>query len=161
MFTVSLDSAAQTWALGQRLGLAALAMAEGVAAPGGVIVALIGDLGAGKTVFAQGVGRALDAEGEVLSPTFVLIAEHAGRRPLLHADLYRVAEGEIEGLGLEEALERWPGVALIEWADRFPEILPPDHLEIRLEHAAEGRIARVCATGPRHAALAGALQGAS
>ena len=114
-------------------------------------------IGAGKTVFAQGVGAALAVHGAVLSPTFVLVSEHPGSLPLLHADLYRVASGEVEGLGLEEALESWPGVALIEWADRFPEILPADHLELQLEHAAEGRIATLRAHGPRHSALLDAL----
>ena len=158
MFTRLLQNAGQTRDLGEALGRVALdAQAESGAEAVAIVVALLGDLGAGKTVFAQGVGAALAVQGAVLSPTFVLVSELPGCLPLLHADLYRVAPGEVEGLGLEEALESWPGVALIEWADRFPEILPADHLELQLEHAEEGRIATLRAHGPRHAALLDAL----
>lgn len=144
MWTVELENADATRALGRSLGR--------VAVPG-LVVALVGDLGAGKTVFAQGVGDALEVAGPVLSPTFVLVAEHPGRLPLLHADLYRLAAAEIEGLGLEETLERWEGVALVEWADRFPGALPADHLELQLVRSGAGRQARARATGPRHEAV--------
>ncbi|MEL6344787.1 MAG: tRNA (adenosine(37)-N6)-threonylcarbamoyltransferase complex ATPase subunit type 1 TsaE [Myxococcota bacterium] len=125
MVIFNTQSPHQTHTLGAALGRVAQA---------GWVVALQGDLGAGKTCFAQGVGAGLQVSSDVVSPTFVLVAEHdGGRLPLLHADLYRLEqETELEGIGLEETLEAWPGVALVEWADRFPTILPLDHIQISL-----------------------------
>lgn len=146
-WTVRLDSADETRAFGRALGR--------VAEPG-TVVALVGDLGTGKTVFAQGVGEGLGLDDGVVSPTFVLVAEHCGRLDLLHADLYRVEEAaELEGIGFEEQLEHWPGVALVEWADRFPEVLPLDHLRVELSGTGHGRQARVRATGERHGRVEG------
>lgn len=127
------------------------ALAE-LAGPG-TVLALTGGLGAGKTAFVQGIGRGAQVEDDIVSPTFVLIAEHGGRLPLLHADLYRVAPEELPGLGLEEALEGWPGLAAVEWADRGMACLPADHLRIDLAEVPTGRALRATATGPRHAAL--------
>lgn len=135
---------AETRALGRALAA--------VAAPGAV-VALTGELGAGKTALVQGLGLGLGVEGPVVSPTFILVSEHEGRLPLLHADLYRLRPEDLQNLGLEEALERWPGVAAVEWADRFPALLPDDHLDIHIEHAPEGRHLTARARGPRHEAL--------
>lgn len=129
----------------QELGRLLAAVAEP-----GTVVALSGDMGAGKTCFAQGVGEGLWVAGPIVSPTFVLVAEYEGQLPLLHADLWRLERGEAEQTGLEEALESWRGVALVEWADRFPELLPWDHLRVLLLHREAGRELRVEATGPRH-----------
>lgn len=129
----------------------ALGRALGQVAPPGLVVALVGDLGAGKTCLAQGAGEGLGVAGPVVSPTFVLVAEHDGPRPLLHADLYRLQVGELAAIGLEEALEGWPGLALVEWADRFPEVLPPDHLRVCLHLESGGRRVEVTAHGPRAA----------
>ena len=120
----------------------------------GAVVCLVGDLGAGKTTFAQGVARGLGVVGTVPSPTFVIVAEYPEARvPLRHADLYRVeTEAELRGLGLEERVGE-EGVWLVEWADRFPALAPADHLEVRLAHAGEGRRLTARATGPRHAPL--------
>lgn len=139
-----------TWQLGQRLG----ALAEA-----GTFVALVGDLGAGKTVFAKGVGAGLGVTSVVSSPTFVLVALHeSGRLPLWHVDGYRLEQAdEIDGLGLEEADE---GVVVMEWADRFASVLPADRLEITLHDvsgAPESRRITLDATGPRHAALVALL----
>ena len=144
MWTLVSPDPDTTRALGRTLGRVAGA---------GVVVALVGDLGAGKTCFAQGVGQGLEVADAVVSPTFVLIAEHEGRLPLLHADAYRLAAHELPGLGLEEAIEGWPGVALVEWADRFPEVLPCDRLEVHLTEAPEGRRVAIAATGPLHDAV--------
>lgn len=135
---------AETRALG-----AALA---GVAEPG-TVLALSGDLGAGKTAFVQGIGEGLQIVGPVLSPTFILVAEHEGRLPLLHADLYRLTPAELPALGLEEALERHAGVAAVEWAERAPEVLPPDHLALVLLADDDGRRVQARPSGPRHARL--------
>ena len=97
----------------------------------------------------------------VSSPSFIVVATHeGGRLPFWHADLYRVVdEDEIEQLGLDEALEG-NGVVLIEWAERCPRILPPDHLNIRLDEHARGRQIWFEATGPRHRRAAGSYIGA-
>ena len=89
------------------------------------VLALAGDLGAGKTHFIQGVARGLGIDAEVTSPTFTLIHEYrGGRLPLYHFDFYRLESGE-EALeiGLEEYLED-NGVTAIEWADKFRELIP-------------------------------------
>ncbi|MED5372309.1 MAG: tRNA (adenosine(37)-N6)-threonylcarbamoyltransferase complex ATPase subunit type 1 TsaE [Myxococcota bacterium] len=136
---IHLPNAEATVALGQRV-------AE-LAYPG-LVVALRGELGGGKTTFAQGVGRGLGVQGRVSSPTFIILALHSGRLTLAHADLYRLCDAEeLVELGLDEHMEQ--GVALIEWAERFPEVLPADHLEIHLQDEGEGRRATLSATGPR------------
>ena len=120
------SSAEETHAIGKLLG-------ESCA--GGETIALIGPLGAGKTCLVRGLAVGLGAPAEaVTSPTFVLIHEYAGRAPLYHVDLYRLDERDaVNGLGLEEYLES-PGVTVIEWAEKAPAVLPPDHLWIVLEH---------------------------
>ena len=114
-------------------------IAAGVAerlAPG-MVLALHGDLGAGKTCFVQGMAHALGVRGPVNSPTFTLINEHAGRLPLYHIDLYRVrGSEEALGLGLDEYLHG-AGVTVIEWAERAAELLPPATVHIYLSAGAE------------------------
>jgi len=91
----------------------------------GDVVALSGDLGAGKTCFIQGLAAGLGVAEPVASPTFVLIAEYVGRLPLHHVDLYRTGSlEEIRALGLEELIDG-PGVTVIEWAERAGPLLPP------------------------------------
>lgn len=109
-----------------------LGEAVGRAAPAGTVALLSGELGAGKTVFAQGVGRGLGAPTTVNSPTFVLVNEHlGGRLPLRHADLYRLDDLDlIAELGLDQAAE--DGVLLVEWPERAGEALPPDHLLVQI-----------------------------
>ncbi|MGC8760886.1 MAG: tRNA (adenosine(37)-N6)-threonylcarbamoyltransferase complex ATPase subunit type 1 TsaE [Bryobacteraceae bacterium] len=97
-------------------------------------VVLSGELGAGKTTFAKGVAEGLGAApaDEISSPTFALIHEHGGGR-LYHVDLYRLdTEAEAASLGLDEILAR-PAVVLLEWAERFPRLLPEERIEIRIE----------------------------
>ena len=95
-------------------------------------VALIGEIGSGKTTFVQGIARGLGVPpSSVASPSFVLVREYHGRIPLAHADLFRL-EGLAEAatVGLEEYYEG-PGVTVIEWANRIPAVLPDQFLEIR------------------------------
>lgn len=101
--------------------------------PAGMVVALVGDLGAGKTAFSQGFAAGLGVGGHVQSPTFVVAQDHpGGRLALVHADLYRIeAEAELEQVGLEDRMDAGT-VVLVEWADRFPQVLPADHLVVRL-----------------------------
>lgn len=99
----------------------------------GFVIGLTGPLGAGKTEWVKGLAAGLGiAPDLVASPTFVIASEYPGRRPLVHADFYRVeSEGELEAAGFLDWLE--PGrVVAIEWADRFPHALPTDHVEVRL-----------------------------
>lgn len=112
----------------------------------------------GKTVLAQGVGAGLGVTSVVRSPTFILVAAHeGGRLPLWHADLYRLGSvDEVEQLGLDEILEG-DGVAVLEWADRFPEALPADVLWIRFAEVGDGRVLTLDPTGPRHRELVGSL----
>jgi tRNA threonylcarbamoyladenosine biosynthesis protein TsaE len=124
---LSCPSAAATRALGVQLG-------EG-ARPGDVI-ALRGDLGAGKTCLIQGLAEGLEVATTVTSPTFVLIAEYPGRLPLRHVDLYRLESlAEIRALGLEELVDgEWSdGVTAIEWAERAVALLPERTVHLQIE----------------------------
>lgn len=108
----------------------------------GDVLALEGDLGAGKTTLARAIIRALsgDPELDVPSPTFTLVQSYEARLPVAHFDLYRLASpSELDELGLQEALE---GVVLIEWPERAGDRLPADAVTIALTHDREGRIAR-------------------
>jgi tRNA threonylcarbamoyladenosine biosynthesis protein TsaE len=97
-------------------------------------VLLIGNLGAGKTTLAKGVveGRGVAGRDDVTSPTFPLIHEYGDPVAVYHVDLYRLDTiAEVETLGLSEILER-PALVLLEWAERFPAILPRDRIEVHL-----------------------------
>jgi tRNA threonylcarbamoyladenosine biosynthesis protein TsaE len=129
-------------------------------APGDV-VALVGDLGAGKTQLVRGACEGAGVpEREVASPTFAVVATYHGRIPIHHADLYRLASvEELHATGFDDLVG--DGAILVEWADRIPAALPPERLEIRLEHGAGASIRRITlvGTGDRHAALARELAG--
>ena len=106
----------------------------------GDAVALIGDLGAGKTTLAKGIacGAGVSDEGEVTSPTFVLVNEYQGRFPIYHADLYRLQEkSEVEDLGWEEFFFG-NGISLMEWAEKIPGVLPEERIEIRISWLSPG-----------------------
>ncbi|AVX21402.1 MAG: tRNA (adenosine(37)-N6)-threonylcarbamoyltransferase complex ATPase subunit type 1 TsaE [Bacillota bacterium] len=109
----------------------------GQAAEAGLIVFLQGDLGAGKTHFAQGVARGLGITEPVNSPTFTIINEYRGRLPFYHMDLYRLTEPE-EGLmlGIEEY---WygDGVSLVEWPERLEEYWPTHFLQVEIQYGTE------------------------
>ena len=100
----------------------------------GDLVVLTGDLGAGKTTFAQGVGAALGVRGAVTSPTFVIAREHPSLGtgpPLVHADAYRLGGvAEVDDLDLDASLEE--AVTLVEWGEGLVEGLAADRLEVRL-----------------------------
>jgi len=98
----------------------------------GSIIALTGELGAGKSVLVKGIAKGLDVQEEPNSPTFVIMNRYEGRLPLFHFDLYRVAdEDELIAMGYEE-LFFGKGVAAVEWADRVPGVFPEDTIEIRI-----------------------------
>ncbi len=103
-------------------------------APGRAIIALSGDLGSGKTVFVQGIALALGSNRPVTSPTFTLLNEYPGHRPLYHADLYRLEKPtEADGLGLEDYMESQAVVA-VEWPEKAPHIFPREtiYVDIRM-----------------------------
>lgn len=99
----------------------------------GDLVCLIGELGAGKTQFAKGFAAGLGVTGTVSSPSFILMAEHAGRLPLFHLDLYRLAGAAdaIAGGLLDE--RQAAGVTLVEWAERLGPVLPASRLDVVIE----------------------------
>lgn len=99
-------------------------------APGDVL-SLVGELGAGKTVFARGLARGL-ACSEVSSPSFLIVQEYQGRYPVFHCDFYRLrSPRELEGIGWEEYL-RGQGIVLIEWGDLIPGCLPEEYMEVSM-----------------------------
>ncbi|OQW33754.1 MAG: hypothetical protein A4E19_02575 [Nitrospira sp. SG-bin1] len=117
---------------------------------GGEVLALIGELGVGKTALVRGIaaGAGIPA-GTVTSPTFMIVHTYQGRLPLIHMDLYRLQKShEIESIGLADYLADDCAVA-IEWADRFPRWLPEDRLDVRIDHRTRRtRIIRLDARGP-------------
>ena len=127
----------------------------------GDLVLLGGDLGAGKTTFAQGFGRALDVSEPIVSPTFTLLRSYSGRIPMIHADLYRLDFlQEIVDLGLPELVE--DAVTLVEWGDVAEQVLPADFLEVRLELGDDDdeRRLRLRVVGPSWSARSRALSAA-
>ncbi len=111
-----------------------LGRALGSALFAGSVVALTGELGAGKTCLVRGIARGLEILTPVTSPTFALLNMHAGRLPLYHFDAWM--EGREKALFLDGG-DEWlhaNGVSVVEWADRVVAFLPDDHLAARLEH---------------------------
>lgn len=103
------------------------------------VVLLIGNLGAGKTTLTKGIveGRGIANADAVSSPTFTLIHQYGEDTPVFHIDLYRLEEiREVETLGLDD-LFRSGALVLLEWAERFPTLLPAQHTEIRLQAVTE------------------------
>ncbi|HUJ24421.1 MAG TPA: tRNA (adenosine(37)-N6)-threonylcarbamoyltransferase complex ATPase subunit type 1 TsaE [Myxococcales bacterium] len=146
---LSLPTLDATRALGRKLG--ALLMP-------GDFVALIGELGAGKTALVKAIAEGARA-APASSPTFALVNVYEGGRVRLqHLDLYRLAgPADLFALGFDDLL-REPAATLCEWADKATAALPADRLEIALAHAgADARTARIEATGPRAEALLKAL----
>ncbi|WP_420808640.1 tRNA (adenosine(37)-N6)-threonylcarbamoyltransferase complex ATPase subunit type 1 TsaE [Cohnella luojiensis] len=112
---------------------AAFAEALAKLAQPGTVLALDGDLGAGKTRFAQAFAAAIGVRGIVNSPTYTIIKEYEGSRfPFYHMDVYRLSLEEADELGLDEYFHG-EGVTLVEWASIIASILPPERLHIRIE----------------------------
>jgi tRNA threonylcarbamoyladenosine biosynthesis protein TsaE len=102
----------------------------------GDLVALVGDLGAGKTEFVKGLAAGLDSPAMVNSPTFTLIHEYrGGRLPLYHMDFYRLSsEDELDEIGFDDYLNQ-PGICAVEWANRFPQRIPEAAIWVTLSIA--------------------------
>lgn len=142
------DERATVW-LGEDLAMALRA---------GDVLALSGDLGAGKTTLARGLIRAMaeDEKLDVPSPTFTLVQSYETRVPLNHFDLYRLTSSdELDELGLDEMLTT--GAALIEWPERAGDRLPEGAVAVELTQDGDGRLARIVGTGPAFERIARSL----
>ncbi len=118
------ESPEATWSVGEFVGKRLKA---------GMVLCLTGNLGAGKTLFTKGVAAGLGVKEDVTSPSFTLMNLYDGRLPVTHFDLYRLDdEGDLDEIGFYEYADEPVGVAIIEWADKFPEALPPHHLSVVL-----------------------------
>lgn len=117
--------AQETFALGEKLGRSAQP---------GQVYALIGGLGVGKTVFAQGLAAGLGIKGPVCSPTFTILQTYGGGRlPFYHFDVYRILDvDEMEEIGYEDCFYG-QGVCLVEWAELIGDILPPSAVYVKIE----------------------------
>jgi tRNA threonylcarbamoyladenosine biosynthesis protein TsaE len=128
---IRVDSPAEMIALGRRVA--------GDLTSGSVL-ALQGGLGAGKTHFTKGIAEGLGCDTEATSPTFTLVHEYSGGRlPLYHFDFYRMASAdEVLRIGWDEYLDE-QGVVVVEWPDKFPDLLPADTVWMSFEHDDGGR----------------------
>ena len=131
-FEATSNSEEQTLRLGARLG---------AMLPARCVVALHGEMGAGKTAFARGLGEGWGASQPLRSPSFTLIQKHS--RPqddavLYHVDLQRIeSASDLAGIGLRDLIEEEDAIVLIEWPDRAAALLPPDALHIRIRSISE------------------------
>ncbi len=117
----------------------AIARALGAVLGPGDVVALTGDLGAGKTAFCKGLGEALGIPPDrIASPSFTIVTEHAGRLPFRHVDAYRLGSvREAEEIGLDEVL-RGDGVCAVEWAEKIGILLPNERIQVKFLFSEEG-----------------------
>ncbi|MDR2713060.1 MAG: tRNA (adenosine(37)-N6)-threonylcarbamoyltransferase complex ATPase subunit type 1 TsaE [Clostridiales bacterium] len=99
----------------------------------GTVFALWGDLGAGKTTFAQGLARGLDVIEQVVSPTFILLNQYQGRLPFYHLDAYRLAGDEAFELGFDELFYE-EAVILVEWPQNLGALLPNERIDVMMEN---------------------------
>ena len=145
-------TATAIWRAEDEQGTARLAEWLAERAEPGTVIALDGDLGAGKTFFVQRFARALGVREVVNSPTFTIIREYEdGRLPLYHMDVYRLSQEEADELGLDEYFYG-QGVVLVEWARLIPDLLPPARLQMEIGHAgASARTIRLTGTGRPYA----------
>lgn len=151
MFSFVITNLEETEALGRKLGALLFP---------GAVIALIGQLGAGKTHFTRAVAEGLGVRNPaaVNSPTFVLIQEYPARLPIYHFDAYRLKTSrEFAELGVEEYFHG-DGVCLVEWADLVMDVLPTERLEIRIEVVSEtARQFEFVAKGERYLQLVQSL----
>jgi len=100
------------------------------------VVALYGDLGAGKTVFVRGMASLLSPDAHVKSPTYTIVNEYEGDIPLYHFDMYRIeSEDDLYSIGFDDYLER--GVAVIEWSENIPYALPKEYIRVTIDKVSD------------------------
>lgn len=115
---------------------------------GGELLLLSGELGAGKTTFAQGLAEGLGAEMGASSPTFVLERRYPGRLELIHIDLYRMEDAREVGFLVREALSEPDTVVAVEWAEKFPEAFTGyDSITVLFKETGEGREIEIAPAG--------------
>ena len=133
-------SEAETEALGEKL---ARSLPER-----GAVIAMYGELGAGKTAFVRGLARGLEVDGTVTSPTFTIVNELYGKRDLFHFDMYRLGSAdELFDIGWEDYLDRG-GVCAVEWSENVADAIPPDAVRVAIERAPGGDdCRRITSTG--------------
>ena len=144
VFKMKTNSPAETKKLARELGRNLRA---------GDVLALRGELGAGKTTFAKGVAKALGvrSEAEVSSPTFVIIHEYEARVPIYHLDWYRLKTVEGSDREFAEECFQAPGVTFVEWPERGTDVLPKQRIEVCLSHAGgRSRTIRIHALGKKY-----------
>ncbi len=125
---IETHSEEETEALGERLGKCL---------PSGSVVALYGDLGAGKTALVRGMARGLELGEAVSSPTFTIVNEYPGHPALFHFDLYRLKNAEeLYAIGWEDYLDR-DGICVTEWSENAEEALPEDAVRVFFERLGE------------------------
>ncbi|WP_243300494.1 tRNA (adenosine(37)-N6)-threonylcarbamoyltransferase complex ATPase subunit type 1 TsaE [Bacillus litorisediminis] len=120
------------------------------------VIALEGDLGAGKTTFTKGIAKGLEIQRVVNSPTFTIVKEYHGRIPLYHMDVYRLEDSD-EDLGFDEYVYG-EGVTVVEWAHLVEEYLPPERLTIHIQYEGSGRKLSFIPVGKRYYELCEELQ---
>lgn len=99
----------------------------------GDVIALYGDLGAGKTAFTRGLAAGMGLDARVSSPTFTIVNEYLGDFPLFHFDMYRLADAdELFEIGWEDYLNRG-GVCAVEWSENVPGAFPPGHIVVKID----------------------------
>jgi len=119
---------------------------------GSVVIAMYGDLGAGKTAFVRGLSRGLEVEGHVVSPTFTIVNEFYGKRDLFHFDMYRLGSSdELFDIGWEDYLERG-GVCAVEWSENVEEALE-DAIRVSIHRLGDQEREITIEGGERHADL--------
>lgn len=134
MYIFKTNSADETYVFGQQLARLMVI---------GDVICLTGDLGAGKTVFVQGIADGLGVSEPVTSPTFNILNVYEAKFPVYHFDLYRLEHpGELDNIGFYEYASGDDGLAIIEWPDKFPEELPDEYLwiDIKKGNSADERL---------------------
>ena len=128
--TIITNNAEETIAVGEKLG---------ASMDSGDVIALYGDLGAGKTTIIRGIAQGLGISSRVTSPTFTIVNEYPGKIPLFHFDMYRIADkDELFEIGWDEYLER-DGICIVEWSENIEGAFPPGTIRIRIDKLDENK----------------------
>jgi len=113
----------------------------------GSVVALYGDLGAGKTAFTRGIAKGLDITMNVSSPTFTIVNEYPGKIPLFHFDMYRLeSESELFDIGWDDYQERG-GICVVEWSEKVPGAFSQDTIIVKIENLGEDKRSLIVESG--------------